>query len=252
MTNRPAERDFFATTWQTYQTVVEHDYLWHAMAGEALRKIIDQSFRDRPIRFLDLACGDAASTSRVLADHPLAKYIGVDRSRQALTAADQHVKAFGAKVDLVEADYVDFLARCDETFDVIYVGLSSHHLDDAGLPRMFAGVRRCLAKNGVFAAFEPFLLSDEIREDHIERLCTIIDHWWVKMSTQQLEGIKAHIRANDHPIPIDRWNAMANDAGLGPASIAMKTPDRISMLVVHGGQPNPPTPFPLREGGAKS
>jgi SAM-dependent methyltransferase len=240
MTNRPAEPDFFATTWAVYEAVVEHDYLWHAMANDALRRLIDARFgAERPIRFLDLASGDSASTSRVLANRPLARYVGVDRSEQALAAAEAHVKRLNANVELIAADYVEFLEGCGEQFDVIYIGLSSHHLDEASLPRFFSAIRRCLAPNGFFAAYEPFTLPDETREEHIERLCAIIDHWWMKMTGEQRDGVKAHIRANDYPLPLARWNTLAEVAGFGRAFVATKTPDRISMLVAHGLNPSP-------------
>jgi SAM-dependent methyltransferase len=233
MSKQHTEPDFFATRWTAYQAVVEHDYLWHALVNEALGKLIDERLGEVPIRFLDLACGDAASTSRILAKRKLARYVGVDRSLQALAAAKTNVKNLAASVELIAADYVDYLEGCREHFDVIYVGLSSHHLDEAGLPRLFAAIRRCFAANGFFAAYEPFTLPDETREQHIERLCTIIDHGWVKMTSDQREEVKAHIRANDYPLPIETWNLIAARAGLSPAYIAAKTPDRISMVVAH-------------------
>ncbi len=186
MANEPAETDFFATAWAAYQVVVEHDYLWHAMVNEALRKLMDERFGSQmPIRFLDLACGDAASTSRVLASRPMARYVGVDRSGQALAAAEANVKRLATNVELVATDYVEFLEQCGEQFDVIYVGLSSHHLKDVDLPRFFSAIRRCLAPNGIFAAYEPFTLPDETREMHIERLCAIVDQFWVQMTAEQ-------------------------------------------------------------------
>jgi SAM-dependent methyltransferase len=234
MPSDPAEPDFFATRWTAYQAVVEHDYLWHAMVNDALAKLIDERLGHRPIRFLDLACGDAASTSRVLTKRTISRYVGVDRSLQALAAAEANVKDLATSVELITADYVDYLESCREQFDLIYIGLSSHHLDDASLPRLFSAITRCLAANGFFAAFEPFILPDETREEHIERLCTIIDHWWVKMTPDQREEVKAHIRANDHPLQLDKWDAIAANAGLSPAYVAAKTPDRISMVVAHG------------------
>jgi SAM-dependent methyltransferase len=234
MPNEPAEPDFFATRWTAYQAVVEHNYLWHSMVNVALARLIDERLGQIPIRFLDLACGDAASTSNVLVDRRLARYVGVDRSLQALAAAKANVKNLAASSELITADYVDYLESCREQFDVIYVGLSSHHLDEAGLPRLFSAIRRCLAPNGFFAAFEPFTLPDETRAEHVERLCAIIDHWWVKMTLDQREEVKAHIRANDYPLPLDKWNAIATSVGLSPAHVAAKTPDRISMVVAHG------------------
>jgi cyclopropane fatty-acyl-phospholipid synthase-like methyltransferase len=228
----PAE--FFSAGWQAYRAIVEHDYLWHNLANHALRQEIDRRFGPQtPVSFLDLACGDAASTSRVLRERPLKRYVGVDQSEPALAAAAENVRRLGTEATLVTADFVEYLEATREQFDVIYIGLSAHHLGGPGLPRFFAAVRRCLTPKGILLAFEPFTLPDESRDDHVERLCAIIDHFWVKMTPDQRGQVAAHIRASDYPIAEAKWNSLAVAAGLSPAVVAMRTPDRISQLVAH-------------------
>jgi cyclopropane fatty-acyl-phospholipid synthase-like methyltransferase len=228
----PAE--FFSSGWQAYRATVEHDYLWHALMTDGLRKQIDSRFgAAAPIRFLDLACGDAVSTTRVLKDRPLARYVGVDQSAPALATAATNVKHLHTEVELVTADYVDYVESATEKFDVIYVGLSAHHLGEPGLPRFLAGVRKCLTPNGIFAAFEPFTLPDETRQEHVERICAIIGQFWTNMNPDYCRQVSSHIRACDFPISLERWNTIARQAGLSAASVAVRTPDRLSQLVVH-------------------
>jgi SAM-dependent methyltransferase len=230
--------EFFSAGWEAYQAIVEHDYLWHVMANDALRRTIDSRFGpQKPIRFLDLACGDAASTTRMLKDRAISRYVGVDQSAPALKTAALNVQQLRCEAELVPADFVAYLETTIERFDVIYVGLSAHHLGKAGLPRFFAAVRRCLAPSGFFAAFEPFTLPDETRDEHVERLCAIIDQFWIKMTPAQRAAVSAHIRASDHPIPLEFWNTFARNAGLTPAEVPMKSPDRVSQMVVHGLTP---------------
>ncbi|MGL6097524.1 MAG: hypothetical protein ACRC7O_17215, partial [Fimbriiglobus sp.] len=58
--NSTSAPDFFTAGWAVYRLIVEHDYLWHAAAGRALRGLLDERFpAGTPVRFLDLACGDA-------------------------------------------------------------------------------------------------------------------------------------------------------------------------------------------------
>jgi SAM-dependent methyltransferase len=193
--------DFFASSWHAYRSLVEHDYLWHAMAGDALRELIDRQFGPRtPVSFLDLACGDAASTSRLLAGRPLSRYVGVDRSEPALAAAAENVKVLGTGGELVAADFLDFLGAAGQQFDVIYIGLSAHHLGDRGLAQLFAGIRGCLAPRGLFAAYEPFLFPHEVRQDYVDRFCAIADKLWIKMTVEQRAQVTAHVRESDHPV----------------------------------------------------
>lgn len=230
--------EFFSAGWEAYRAIVEHDYLWHVMANDALRRTIDDRFGSQtPIRFLDLACGDADSTTRMLKDRAISRYVGVDQSAPALKTAADNVQQLRCEVELVPTDFVAYLETTQEGFDVIYIGLSAHHLGEAGLPRFFTAVRRCLTPSGFFAAFEPFTLPDETRDEHVERLCAIIDQFWVKMTPTQRASVSAHIRASDHPIALERWNALAVSAGLRPAEAPMKSPDRVSQLVVHGIAP---------------
>lgn len=234
MTPHPPDPDLFSAAWAAYRAVVEHDYLWHRMAGAALRWLIDRRFGpDAPVRFLDLACGDAGPACQLLAGRPLAGYVGVDRSGPALAAAAANVRELGAAAELVAADFVDYLEGAAERFDVVYVGLSAHHLGEDRLPRLFAAVRRCLTPGGLFAAYEPFTLPDETRDEHVERLCAVMDHFWVKMSADQRGLVMDHIRANDLPVPLTRWESLAAAAGLGPARVPMKSPDRLCLLVAH-------------------
>ena len=229
-----AGTDLFTETWALYRAVLESDYVWHGMASQALRKLIEEHFHgDIPIRFLDLACGDAETTSHLLMDRSVAKYVGVDRSPQALATAAQCVAYLGPKAELIAADFVEFLEGSDDRFDVIYVGLSAHHLREAGLRRFFVAIVRRLAPSGVFAAYEPFTLPDETRDEHINRCCQIVDHYWRNMSDEQRATLKAHIRENDYPITLRRWNSLASASGLRSARTVLKTPDRLYQLVAH-------------------
>jgi SAM-dependent methyltransferase len=230
----PTEPDFFTSGWAVYRLIVEHDYLWHAAAGRGLRALLDERFpAGTPVRVLDLACGDADTSTRVLAGRPLARYVGVDRSPEALASAKVHVARLTGPAELVEADFTDYLHAGAEPFDLIYVGLSAHHLDEPGLGRFFAGVRKRLAPGGAFAAYEPFLLPDETRDEHVERLCATAEKFYHDMTSAQRATVCAHVRGNDYPVTVARWDALATAAGLPPARRLFKSPDRLYELVAH-------------------
>ena len=157
----------------------------------------------------------------------MAKYVGVDRSPQALAAAAPRVANLGPRAELVTADFVDFLEVCDDRFDVIYVGLSAHHLRNAGLRRFFPAIGRRLAPFGLFAAYEPFTLPDETRDEHIDRFCQIVDHYWLDMPAEHRAG------AQD-PRPRKRLSDRAE-------AVELARVGRWTLSCLHGAEdPGPP------------
>lgn len=138
MTEPANPADLFQQGWQNYRLVLEHDYLWHRLAAaELTRTLMHRTGLPAAPRFLDLACGDAATSARVLSDigsiraaqgHPCIQYMGVDSSPMALAQSAQTPFGEGVEASFVETDFVDFLRSGHSRFDVIYVGMLAHHL----------------------------------------------------------------------------------------------------------------------------
>ena len=233
-TNPALVDDIFTASWAIYRAIIEYDYLWHRAIEAGMRKLLDERFPgSTPIRFLDLACGDAASTSLMLRGRNITRYVGVDRSEPALALAKEQVRELGGSTEVIVSDYVEFLEQCRDEFDVIYVGLSAHHLGEPRLPQLFHAARPRLSSNGIFAAYEPFTLPDETRDEHIDRLCTTVERFYVRMPMEQRQQVIDHVRGNDFPIALARWNEIAADAGFSPALRQVRTADRLYELVAH-------------------
>ncbi len=235
--------DLFLQGWKNYRLILEFDYLWHRMAADALERVIaNRCDLAGSLRFLDLACGDADTTSSVLTriaasasqTAPIRiEYVGVDNSPMALEEAARTTFGAGINPGFVESDFVEFLRKDDSRFDVIFVGMSAHHLGLARLPDFFAGVRARLSPGGLFIAFETFCLPDETRDEHLERLHAIIRKFWSRMPQAASDNVIAHTAECDFPVSLADWNAAATNAGLNPGHFVMKSPDRISAMVVH-------------------
>ena len=243
MTSPVNPADLFLQGWQNYRLILEFDYLWHQMAADTLERVVaNRSDHVGPFRFLDLACGDAATTASVLSRITASAskhtpsgidYVGVDNSPMALAEAARTTFRAGIKPGFVESDFVEFLRSGESRFDLIYVGMSAHHLGLARLPEFFAGVRARLTPGGLFVAFETFCLPDEVRDEHLERLHAIIRKFWIRMPQAARDNVIAHTTECDFPVTLADWNAAAGKAGLNPGQFVMKTPDRISAMVVH-------------------
>jgi cyclopropane fatty-acyl-phospholipid synthase-like methyltransferase len=241
MTTPENPADLFQQGWKNYRLILEYDYLWHGMAADALERLIADRI-DRPgvLRFLDLACGDSATTSMVLnriaERRPTSSrivYLGVDNSRIALAEAGRTRFVAGIEPTFVESDFVEFLKSGDSRFDVIYVGMSAHHLGLGRLPEFFAAVRERLSPGGLFVAFETFCLPDETRDEHMARLHAIVRNFWIRMPQSARDHVIAHTTECDFPVTVADWNEGASQAGLGPGKIVMKSPDRLSAMIVH-------------------
>ncbi len=72
----------FQEEWRTYRKLMDNNYLFHAEASHWLHKMLAEK-RDKPFRFLDLACGDASSTMLALQGTSVKDYVGIDLSLQA-------------------------------------------------------------------------------------------------------------------------------------------------------------------------
>src|SRR5262245_777445 len=115
----------FCGEWPVYAKAVDHDYFSHRAAAEVLHRFLAAEF-DRPFRFLDLACGAARLAVAALHGTRVCHYRGIDLSEPARAAAREAVQSLPCPAELVRADLVD--AVRGETADVIWVGLSVHHL----------------------------------------------------------------------------------------------------------------------------
>lgn len=224
----------FTTGWKAYKAILEHDYLWHSLAADALKQQLQSRFgSDHEFSFLDLACGDACVTSGVLAEFPLVNYTGVDSSREALSEAEKYTAALGTSRNLVTADFLAFLESSREQFDVIYVGLVAHHLGADRLEDFFRLVKKCLKPSGVFIAHETFHLDDESRDEHCERLARMIRKFWSKMPPEYQQNVIDHVNSSDFPVSLRTWNEKAIHAGLTLGKTLVKTPERLMLVVVH-------------------
>ena len=119
----------FFSQWDIYRLCIEHNTLHHREVGEILRR--ELLARTEPFTFLDLACGDAYLTAAALSGTKVSSYTGVDFSSPAIALAAEKTATLHHPRRFHEQDFTHFLSDNNETFDVIYLGLSLHHLETA-------------------------------------------------------------------------------------------------------------------------
>jgi len=202
----------FQHGWQTYRKVVDNDYLSHRGAYAMLHEHLVKH-RARPFRFLDLACGDAGSCAEALSGTQVSHYLGVDLSGPALQLARQHLAALPCQVELVQADFARFVHDFTGPVDVVWVGLSLHHLDTEEKQRVFQAARRIIQHDGVMLIYEPTLADGETRAQFMHRTEGWVQAAWTALSPAERSEILGHMLECDFPEPAGGWKRLAAEAG---------------------------------------
>ncbi|MFN8660989.1 MAG: class I SAM-dependent methyltransferase [Thermomicrobiales bacterium] len=152
----------FQQAWHIYRVLVDENYLFHREAYACLHHILRAEI-DRPFHFLDVACGDATASVGALEGTAIAKYSGIDLSTAALALARQTLAALDCPVTLEQADFVERLPTWSVPVDVVWVGLSLHHLQAPEKLAVMRAIRAILPRDGRFLFYDNTSPDDEAR-----------------------------------------------------------------------------------------
>jgi ubiquinone/menaquinone biosynthesis C-methylase UbiE len=202
----------FRHQWQIYSKAVDHDYLAHREVRAVLHRILVEEV-NRPFRFLDLACGDASMTVAALQDTPVIHYHGIDLAAPALEMARKTVEALPCPVELEQADFVEAMRQRPEPADVVWIGLSLHHLQTPDKQVLMREVRAATGDGGFFLIYEPARQEGESRPAYLDRFEQAYHSAWAALTPDEWATIMAHVRAADFPEPPSIWAQLGRDAG---------------------------------------
>lgn len=218
----------FFSQWEIYRLCIEHNTLFHREVGAILRReLLD---RNEPFTFLDLACGDADLTAAALRNTRMSSYTGVDFSAPALALAANKIAELGCPRTLHEADFTDFLRQNKASFDVIYLGLSLHHLERETKREMMTHLRRATAPGGTFYLFEPFLQAGEDRESYVERWVAAMDGPYNPFPPAARDALREHVRQSEKPERKEEYLDSASEAGFQADEILFTDSDNFYSL----------------------
>lgn len=208
--------DMFRRHWDIFRKIIEHDYMSHKAAYGKLREII-KSEVDRPFSFADLACGDAYSSSRCLAGTRVSGYTGIDLSKWALGLAAKELGKIRAPFRLIEGDFERFDKYVDSPPDVVWVGLSLHHLVTEEKARFMKKVRASLPEDGLFIIYEPTYVEGEDGTSYYERFTDVLNRNWTGLTREELDTVFDHVKKSDIPELPSEWMRLGRDAGFDKA-----------------------------------
>jgi SAM-dependent methyltransferase len=213
-------REFF-NGWSLYRRIVDNDYLYHRSAREALTAWLDAWVKDanRSFSFLDLGCGDAAFSTGVLKGRNVAAYTGMDLSPVALDLARENTAEIAAPVALLPGDFMLEIGALPAAYDIVYIGLSLHHLSRQEKEYFFSELRRKIAPGGAVLIFDPVLTPGESRESYMGRWVDYAEWSWKALSVEEIAGAVQHVTSSDFPEEVATLNRMAVGSGFHPAEI---------------------------------
>ena len=202
----------FRHQWQMYSKLVDNDYLAH----QAVRTVLHQELVtevNHPFQFLDLACGDARLTVAALQGTPVIHYHGIDLSAPALALARRTVATLACPAELELGDFVSAMRERPEPADVVWIGLSLHHLQTPDKQVLMREVRSAVGDGGRFLIHEPVCHEGESRPAYLERFEQTNHSAWTALSPTEWAEILAHVEAADFPEPPSVWAQLGRDAG---------------------------------------
>jgi len=143
------------------------DRLEARRAGE---QMLAEILPPRPLRVLDLGCGDGRLAALVLDARPsVSEVVAIDVSPPMLERARDRF-AGDDRVAVHDRDLAEPLGPLGR-FDAVVSGFAVHHLDDARKRQLFAEVASQLTPGGVFANLEVVLsATPELHGDFLAAL----------------------------------------------------------------------------------
>ena len=217
---------FFRTQWETYRRIIEHNYLYHREAYAILHRVLMEEVA-RPFRFVDLACGDASASLAALRGTKVTHYHGVDLAEPALKMAQKNLEAVDWKVKLEHADFVEAIRKRKEPADVVWIGLSLHHLSTEDKISVLRGIRAGLSRSGLLLTYDPVIPDGEtLTAYHIREVTTVKDEW-TSLTPEERDAAAEHIQTQDRPETIAGTMVLAHAAGFAQMRELFVSPNNL-------------------------
>jgi SAM-dependent methyltransferase len=211
-----------------YRKIVGANLMFHREVYTLLRTLL-RDLISRPFSLLDIACGDASASAAALRDCSIARYYGIDLSPASLEIAKEELRYLPCPVDLRCCDFVEAMSCWTEPVDVVWIGMSLHHLRLEGKASMMRHIYRAMRQDGLFLLWEPTLLDQEERRDWLDRFSTFREDW-APITDEEVATMELHMELADFPETADTWKAIGREAGFARVEELFMMPNRIGRV----------------------
>lgn len=209
--NTTAIKGFFAH-WNIYHKVMQHNYMSHRQVYGILQLFLIKHFSNKPFSLLDLGCGDAEYMRGALAGTRVRTYTGVDISKVALALAKNNMRRLPCRKQFIGGDFFREIRR-RRPADVIWMGITFHHLRLKQKAEFLKQCKKICAPNGRLIVYEPTLREGKDRNDFLERWWRFVSKHWQALTARELLLIKKHIMEDDFPEKIFHLRASCAPGG---------------------------------------
>jgi SAM-dependent methyltransferase len=211
-----------------YRRIVGANLMFHREVYGLLHEVLVRE-APRPFKFLDIACGDAVASAGALAGTSVDRYYGIDLSAGSLQLASEALKGLPCPVELGCCDFVEAMAGWVAPVDVVWIGMSLHHLQREGKARLMRDVYAALSRGGIFLIWEPTLLEGETRDGWLDRFSACREAF-AAVSDDEFAAMEDHTRLADFPETVAGWTDMGHRAGFANVEQLFTMPNRLGRV----------------------
>jgi ubiquinone/menaquinone biosynthesis C-methylase UbiE len=184
--------------WAMYDTVVRNNYMRHAELAHAMAAWAE-SF-GRPLRVVDLGCGDAELATSGFRTANVERYWGVDLAESSIERARGRLGIWPGRAEVACGDLAETLHRLpDESANVVLASYSLHHFATNDKLTLLRENWRLLEPGGALLWIDVVRNEGESRQEYLDRLTNAMLHEWVGLTLEQRQTAVDHVRKSDFP-----------------------------------------------------
>lgn len=193
-----------------YDAVVAGNYMHHAELIAALAGWA-QEF-GRPLRIVDVGCGDASLAAKSFAAASIEHYVGVDLAESSIEQARANTAAWKGRVELICGNLFDALhGLAAGSANVVLASYSLHHFSTADKVKLLREIGRVLEPGGALLWIDAVRDEGESRDEFVNGLAGEIKRDWTLLSVDERQRAAEHVLSSDFP-ETEAWMMEATTA----------------------------------------
>jgi cyclopropane fatty-acyl-phospholipid synthase-like methyltransferase len=108
---------------------------------------------------------------------------------------------------------VNFQEVLTRHVDVIWIGLSLHHLTTQGKADFMEKAKDVLKNDGLFLIYEPASMDGEDRIGYVRRFEQTNKKLWTALTPDEWSSVMKHVNESDIPESASSWIRLGQEAG---------------------------------------
>ncbi|MDD5644099.1 MAG: class I SAM-dependent methyltransferase [bacterium] len=220
----------FFEKWDTYRKAMDNDYAGHIEAYKALGDFLKTNI-DKPFSIFDLGCGNAEFMAQSLKNTLIQRYEAVDISESVLELAEKNMSHLNCEKYFFPGDFINVIHNRETSFDVIWIGLSFHHLSYRQKEKLLERCSSLLTKGGYFIIFDPVSYDNETLENFRKRWWNTCHLYWNALTHEEKLSIKEHVDSADFPESLSTYKGIGGKYGFSEVESVFIDPTEIYQII---------------------